>query len=76
MSEYDARATGRCSTCQITAIARYTSNLKYGVLKIRLEHLDDETHNIVPVAADGRRGQSALLVDPDVEQAIAFLEIG
>ena len=62
------RVRTRCSICRTTARVAYDSSL--GELKVVLEHLDDDVHNIVPVREDGTRGQSALLLEPDVEQHI------
>lgn len=62
------RLRPRCSACHVTAHVAYDANL--GKLRIELEHLDDDVHNIIPIGVDGTRGHSAILLNPDVEQQI------
>lgn len=68
-----ATAIARCDTCQTRATVRYASR-EHRKLRVELEHMDADLHNIVPFAEDGRRGHSEILLDPDVEQLIEFRE--
>jgi hypothetical protein len=70
----ETTTTARCKVCQTRATVRYAQSREYGKLRVELEHMDDDLHNIVPYAEDGRRGHSAILLDPAVEQLIEFRE--
>jgi hypothetical protein len=57
-----------CSTCQTKTTAVYDSSL--GKLKVKLEHLDEDVHNLVPFSEDGSRGNPALVTAPELDQQI------
>lgn len=62
----------RCSYCDVRAATVHDRDL--GELKVELEHLADDVHNIVPVR-NGVRGHSAILLDPDLEQRLEAWQI-
>ena len=67
---YEGRAQAHCSICGATAAARYDdAELGDAKVTVELEHLDDDTHNIVPTL-DGRRCHPNLLLEPGMEQVI------
>jgi len=63
----------RCAACGVRARVRYDEET-VGLLRFELEHMDDDLHNIVPYNSQGARGVSALLLDPDIEQIVPFVE--
>lgn len=56
------RVKGKCSVCSARADALYAAPEIEG-LTIRIEHLDDDIHCIIPVAEDGTRGRSWTLLE-------------
>lgn len=68
---YEGRIRARCSICGVTATATYDDSLTAEhEVTAKLEHLDDDVHNIVP-SLDGQRCH-ATLVSAESEQPIAI----
>lgn len=67
---YEGRLRARCSACGVAATLRFDQELAAGrSITAKLEHLDDETHSVVPTV-DAVRGHPSILLDPDVEQIV------
>lgn len=69
---YEGLLRVRCAVCHVSTSARYDESLVSGrEFKARLEHVDDDVHNIVPML-DGQRCHPMIVLEPDVEQLIAI----
>jgi hypothetical protein len=57
--------------CQIRATARYEPGSKRVPVRVKLEHVDKDTHHLVAFAGR-RRGRASLLIHPDLPQTVEF----